>query len=646
MYGWYEFSIDNISMFVYNAFIYKIYLGFIIGLIISNYINRKYSKLKWDKGENNKNVKNTSIIITVIVVLLLSIVANVAIGFDLIPTVYCDDGDDVIVTDSKNSNIEKDDNSYHFSISKKFVKEGFDSVLKVLSDSLPEIIGGLGGAKIGATVVKTSTKLPPVQKAVLGVLTGGAGALAIGLGGSIVRNIRQNTAAESADGDDLILKIPRSSLEKLIKGEQGKEEFVQTTAKKLVEYESTTNGTSANEASTSTSAILNNVDLGGGDGGNFIPSLLDGSLSPLEILINCGILTNIMILVHIILLVLILIHKYNIKIITKSSVGFIRKFLNKYKLNKVENFINKLGEFNNKYLSILIVINVIIIIIYVLLNVYVNIELSSNLNGYIYDHVKFHIKEECILLLLLNSDIKYKNSIRSRLEKRLFSNTNIRNKKGDIMNVDYMELMKMNLNKNENENESSKIEMKMNKNREMKEKIKDNISKQELRKLKGIIEEKDIKKVKESKDLNKGIVKEIDKQKFVLESKFDIESLPKISEGIINKDIIQKVPDTLQKLIPGEFNFKELDEKFSNFIKFLYISKKHITKKDFKFLVQEFFNILTELGLEPEIKNKFRSFLSSEVEILKDFYVEKYDYLALELLEYCEKRQCTFDFNT
>jgi hypothetical protein len=34
------------------------------------------------------------------------------------------------------------------------------------------------------------------------------------------------------------------------------------------------------------------------------------------------------------------------------------------------------------------------------------------------------------------------------------------------------------------------------------------------------------------------------------------------------------------------------------------------------------------------------------VEILTDFYVEKYDYLALELLEYCEKRQCTFDLNT
>jgi len=148
------------------------------------------------------------------------------------------------------------------------------------------------------------------------------------------------------------------------------------------------------------------VELGEGVGSNFIPSFLDGDLSPLEVILNCEILINIMILVHIIIIVLILIQKFNVKIIKKSSVGFIRKYLNKYNLNKVENLINKVGEFNNKYLSILIVINVIIIIFYVLLNVYVNIELSSNLNGYIYDHVKFHIKEGGILFLLLNYNIK------------------------------------------------------------------------------------------------------------------------------------------------------------------------------------------------------------------------------------------------
>ena len=668
MYCYYEFSIENISMLLHSSFAYKLYIGYIIGLIISKFISHKFSKFNWDKGENNKNVKNTSILITVIFIILLSIVGSIEVGFDLIQRVYCDnEDDDVVISDSKNTTKDpKDNEKYHFSLSKKFVKEGFDSVLKVLSDSLPEIIGGLGGVKIGTGIIKATPNLPPLRRAGLGIVTGGAGMIALGVGSIAIRAAKKRSARimSADDDDDIIIKVSRSSLEKLAKGE-GKDEFIQTTAKKLLEYKSSENSGSGNEASTSTgtgtgtgtstststsaneastSGNLNNVDSGVGDGGNFIPSLLDGNLSPLEILINCGILTNFMILFHIILLVLIFIQKFNIKIIKQSNVSFISKYLNKYKLNKVQNFLNKLGGLSNKYLSVLIIINVIIIIFYVCLNVYINIELSSYLNNYIYVHINSQINEGCILLLLLNSEIKYKNRIWSRLEKRLFSNTNIRNKKGDMMDVDYMELMEMNLNKNENE--SSKIEIKMNKNREMKEKIQDNISKQELRKLKGIIEENDIKKVKESRDPNKGIVKEIDKQKFVLESKFDIESLPKISEGIINKDIIQKVPDSLQKLIPGEFNFKELDQKFSNFIKFLYISKKHITKREFKFLVQEFFNILTDLGLEPEIKNKFKDFLSSEVEILKDFYVEKYDYLALELLEYCEKRQCTFDLNT
>jgi len=100
-------------------------MGFMLGYMIRYYMDRKYSKHKWDKGENNKNVHNTCIVITVIAILFLNLVGYLCIG--LLPTVYSDDGDDIVVSDSKKSNIEKDDNSYHFSISKKFVKEGFDS---------------------------------------------------------------------------------------------------------------------------------------------------------------------------------------------------------------------------------------------------------------------------------------------------------------------------------------------------------------------------------------------------------------------------------------------------------------------------------------------------------------------------------------
>jgi hypothetical protein len=210
LYCSYEFSVEILSMFVHSAIIYKIYKGFIIGVIISKIISLKFSYFNRDKGEKNKKVKNISVILTVIVILFLSIVENVELGFDLIQRVYCDN-EDVVVSDSTKSNIEKDDNSYHFSISKRFVKDGYDTVLKVLSDSLPEIIGGMGAAKIGATVIKATPKLPPLQRAVLGVFTGGASMIAIGLGGVVVKNVRQSSAPADADGEDLFIKVPRSS---------------------------------------------------------------------------------------------------------------------------------------------------------------------------------------------------------------------------------------------------------------------------------------------------------------------------------------------------------------------------------------------------------------------------------------------------
>jgi len=192
---------------------YKLYKGLIIGLFISKIISLKFSCFNWDKGENNKNVKNISVILTVIVILLLSIVANVEFGFDLIQRVYYDNVV-VEVSESTKSNIDKVDNSYNFyqfSISKRFVKDGYDTVLKVLSDSLPEIISGMGAAKIGATVIKATPKVPALQRAALGVFTGVASMIAIGLGGVVVKNVRRSSAPADADGEDIIIKVPRSS---------------------------------------------------------------------------------------------------------------------------------------------------------------------------------------------------------------------------------------------------------------------------------------------------------------------------------------------------------------------------------------------------------------------------------------------------
>src|ERR1700678_893353 len=109
--------------------------------------------------------------IKIIFVLLLGIFAYACCGS--INVVYSD-SEDIVVSDgatSNNNNSNNDDNNFHFSISKRFVKEGFDSVLKTLSDSLPVIIAGFSAAKIGSAVVKISNSLPPVQKSILGVLS-------------------------------------------------------------------------------------------------------------------------------------------------------------------------------------------------------------------------------------------------------------------------------------------------------------------------------------------------------------------------------------------------------------------------------------------------------------------------------------------
>jgi hypothetical protein len=227
-------------------------------------------------------------------------------------------------------------------------------------------------------------------------------------------------------------------------------------------------------------------------------------------------------------------------------------------------------------------------------------------------------------------------------------------KKGGMMEFDFMDLMdteddnmkrindvnnkELNDNKiNNNNNNSNNNNMNDNKllNKVDSEKMKFN--KRELRELKGVHEI--------DKNLN-SITKGKDKKKIVLDINFEFDSLPKLSEGIVNKEVIMNIPDNLKSFIPEGFNFKELDQKFSDFIKFLFISKKHISKKNFKMLVQGLFNILTELGVDREIQIMYRDFLFNEVEIIKDFNLEKYENLVVELSNYCERRNCILDIKS
>jgi len=50
MFCFYVFIIENLSLFFYKSFTYNLFVGFLIGLIISKFISLKFSQFKWDKG--------------------------------------------------------------------------------------------------------------------------------------------------------------------------------------------------------------------------------------------------------------------------------------------------------------------------------------------------------------------------------------------------------------------------------------------------------------------------------------------------------------------------------------------------------------------------------------------------------------------
>lgn len=319
-----------------------------------------------------------------------------------------------------------------------------------------------GATKIGVAVVKNSQGLPPLQKGILGAFSAGASALTLGSGAVAVQSF--STKSDLGGEDAITVKIPKNYFENLVPqfGSIDKEDFLKNLTRKISDFESSLTkastsrvavpigtagiikGTSAEVISRS-SGTSPGVDTSedvnklldkysdGGDGGFFIPSIYESfdNLSPLEALINCEILLNLMILFHIFLIALILIKKFNIKIFKKrvtlvffswlwdkakvgfigkifknkitlaffswlwdkAKVSFIGKIFNKYKLNSLQNLISKFELISDNYLSILLILNILAIIYSVVINLYVNIELSNNLNEYITVYHKFHFKK-------------------------------------------------------------------------------------------------------------------------------------------------------------------------------------------------------------------------------------------------------------
>ena len=74
-----------------------------------------------------------------------------------------------------------DDNSYQFggSVGKGIIKEAVQGAVEGISNAAPTVIGGIAGASLGGAIMKSAGKLPPVQKAIIGVTTAVFGSLGV-----------------------------------------------------------------------------------------------------------------------------------------------------------------------------------------------------------------------------------------------------------------------------------------------------------------------------------------------------------------------------------------------------------------------------------------------------------------------------------
>ncbi len=135
-----------------------------------------------------------------------------------------------------------------------------------------------------------------------------------------------------------------------------------------------------------------------------------------------------------------------------------------------------------------------------------------------------------------------------------------------------------------------------------------------------------------------------------------MEELPKLSNSIINKDILRNIPDEYKKVIKEEFNILEIDEKLKNTLFFIIITKKLMYKNQYREVRNFLLETLKDFGVKTDIINIYREFLLQEdiVEhedkyndiIGKNKYIggkESYKNLFIELKKYSEMRGGTIN---
>lgn len=252
------------------------------------------------------------------------------------------DSDNVILKSEKNDN----DEVYHFKIKKSTVDKIVDTAQSLsgvfASTVVPNIGAAAAAGTVGASVVKTTVGMPPLQR---GVLIGGASAitaagtvLGIDVGKSISKNLDLSESIKnSPHGDPDITRIPSPESDLINSPLEAMENF-----------------------------------------------------SPLEVLLNSLVTLNILELMLYIILILLLINKYFYPFNINNISKIINKFMPLSFINWYTKYTNKSIDYNNRFTQIMFISVTILLLLFKLGNLYITAELSLKIDDYVlvYNHLK------------------------------------------------------------------------------------------------------------------------------------------------------------------------------------------------------------------------------------------------------------------
>jgi hypothetical protein len=389
-----SFKLNIISLIVITILIYRFYSTFsfdigLLSLIISFLISFVLTIFVLNKFEFSKNIY-IGIIQRFIIYTFYFILASVLLFYilkiglsNLISTIYCSDesissGGEVakdivkVTSESIGNNPDNKDEYYNFKVKKSLLDEGLKNLGDASKFAFEKLAPNLGvGAATGTAagaVIKYTAGMPPLQRLAL-----------IG-----------STAAVTATGTKVGL------------------EFGTAVSKNLNLEEAIKNSPHADPDVTripSPSSLGDELDY-------FIRSPADIT-SPLQDILIYSLALDIIILILFIIILLIIFNRY----IVKYNLNFFKNIIqnlqsrgiNKYMPNKIINWlnisVNTSIEYNNKFVSLMLIINSIFLFLFIFLKLLISSELLINIDSYINVHNYIHNKKSSFLLLLAQPSV-------------------------------------------------------------------------------------------------------------------------------------------------------------------------------------------------------------------------------------------------